>query len=302
MKSEIFSRKDCESSPRVRIVGGLGNQLFQYAFARWLSDQSGKNVEIDDSLVWLYHVHPYVLPEYVEHLPSARSWSIGPVPSLFLSKLLMFIFDRVQLIFNWRCTYLENASARQQASLNKLFYVGYFQKLSYVLYQRNRLRVALKPVVEMSSEDALIRSSMRNNFSVSVHIRRGDYISSPSINQKHGVCPLDYYIKASKLMADLLEREHSSCPLFYVFSDDISWAKRNLDFLGNVIFISSTDRSVVHEHYLMRSCAHHIIANSTFSWWAAFLSDVDGFVIYPSMWFGDDRENPDLFLDDWYGI
>jgi hypothetical protein len=130
---------------------------------------------------------------------------------------------------------------------------------------------------------------------VGIHIRRGDYVSNPVTHQFHGICDLDYYARAISCMAEAVQQ-----PYFFVFSDEPQWARENLkiDFPCTIIDPNHQDYE---DLYLLSLCQHFIIANSSFSWWAAWLSSNPGkSVIAPRRWFAaEDIDMGDLALPGW---
>ena len=120
--------------------------------------------------------------------------------------------------------------------------------------------------------------------SVSLHIRRGDYLSDLKVSKVHGMCDIEYYQKAISYLSSRIQD-----PVVYVFSDDIEWCKKNLGFLKNKVFIDNT-KTAIEDLELMRNCDHNIIANSTFSWWGAWLNENDDkIVVAPRKWFFSER-------------
>ena len=115
-----------------------------------------------------------------------------------------------------------------------------------------------------------------------MHIRRGDYISNPQTSRLHNICSLDYYVEASRQLTSLVADPH-----FYIFSDDPVWARDNLRLSHPMTVVDHNPTSEAHEDLrLMSLCRHHIIANSSFSWWGAWLVDVpDKLVFAPAKWF-----------------
>ena len=133
--------------------------------------------------------------------------------------------------------------------------------------------------------------------SVSVHIRRGDYISNKDTNALLGVCPMDYYDRA---IAYIVERVVNPC--FYFFSDDIAWVRRTFSLPFQSRFVDhNSGRQSFNDMRLMSLCRHHIIANSSFSWWGAWLGrNGDKTVIAPRRWFRRDiMDLKDLCPDSW---
>ncbi len=116
---------------------------------------------------------------------------------------------------------------------------------------------------------------------MSVHVRRGDYVSDSSANRVHGVMPVEYYQKAAETLL-----ANNRTLVFYVFTDDSQWVKDNLCLLGDVVHVSGHDLRDCEELVLMSLCRHHIVANSSFSWWGAWLGrDTSGRTIAPLKWF-----------------
>jgi hypothetical protein len=146
-----------------------------------------------------------------------------------------------------------------------------------------------KKISENSSKVAMQIFTAKN--SCSLHIRRGDYISDEKANNVHGTCGLEYYKKAIKHINSQFENVQ-----YFIFSDDISWTKENL-LIENAIYVHNN--SIPHEDiYLMSLCNHNITANSSFSWWGAWLNkNQNKTVIAPKKWFVD-REN-EVACENW---
>jgi hypothetical protein len=131
---------------------------------------------------------------------------------------------------------------------------------------------------------------------VSLHVRRGDYVNNPKTNVVHGVCSLDYYRDAVRHVASRVEN-----PYFFIFSDDMAWVKEHLKMDLPCQYV---DHNCGAESYndmrLMSLCRHHIIANSSFSWWGAWLNrNPDKIVVAPKKWFANDKNISDLFPAGW---
>jgi len=130
--------------------------------------------------------------------------------------------------------------------------------------------------------------------SISIHIRRADYLDK-NTNEKHGCCSMDYYRQAINYMSKMVEK-----PTFFIFSDDIEFSKHALKSPFQVRFVDHNGPEKNYEDLiLMSNCSHNIIANSTFSWWAAWLNrNPDKIVIAPSRWFTDSRLNSNNIIPD----
>jgi len=135
---------------------------------------------------------------------------------------------------------------------------------------------------------------------VCIHVRRGDYISNPETERVHGACSIDYYRSALVAL-----RERTDHPRFFVFSDDPGWARAEFGSEGSitVVEINGADRNY-EDLRLMSSCRHHVIANSTFSWWGAWLGAHAGqVVVAPKTWFASgDRDSRDICPASWLRV
>lgn len=135
---------------------------------------------------------------------------------------------------------------------------------------------------------------------MSIHVRRGDYINNPETFKLHGVCGLDYYHAAIEYIT-----KRTNTPVFYIFSDDISWAEENIKSKNQMIFVKETPHGKDYfEMYLMSVCKHNIIANSSFSWWGAWLNkSPEKIVIAPKKWMNETSiDTTDLVLKNWIRI
>ena len=132
---------------------------------------------------------------------------------------------------------------------------------------------------------------------MSIHIRRGDYVSNKITNLTHGVCGIEYYINAINYIS-----KHVEQPYFFVFSDEPEWARENLKITFPITYINhNTSQNDFEDMRLLSLCKQHIIANSSFSWWGAWLSRNDNkIVIAPKKWFNEYKaDTKDLYPDDW---
>lgn len=249
----------------VRIVGGLGNQMFQYAYAKALQ-QKGFNVQIDISKFKTYKLHGgYHLDKFNIDLKTSGSLST------FLS-LIKIKKNRKEKILLFDENLL-NLSGNE-------FVKGYFQTERYFSNIRAVLLKQFAIKENLSDSTIQYTKDIKNQKeSCSIHIRRGDYISDQEANNIHGTCDLEYYQKAIAHIKTKFNKTH-----FYIFSDDISWTKKNLN-IDNATYIDH--KTIPHEDiYLMSLCDNNITANSSFSWWGAWLNqNSDKTIIAPKKWF-----------------
>jgi hypothetical protein len=272
----------------VQVIGGLGNQMFQYAFGRRLADGLGVPLKLDTTLFRTYGKRRYELDGLriegdlaSEHeievaqggrLARARSRAARVFPSLGsgpgrLVREQGFAFDPSML------------ALRDGAYLE-----GYWQSERYFDAVADRLRREFVPVISPRGPAAEMAAQMHHENSVSLHVRRGDYVSEPSVSSIHLVCDEAYYASCVDYLAP-----HLLDPHFYVFSDEPAWARANLKIpFAMTIVADHCDTTAIEDMWLMTQCRHHVIANSSFSWWGAWLdSRPSKIVLMPRRWFRD---------------
>jgi len=166
-----------------------------------------------------------------------------------------------------------------------LYLSGYWQGFPYIDSIRTELQQEFQTASAISSAYQAYLQEINSTESVMVHIRRGDYVHSPAAAKIHGALPLSYYLKAIQELVAKKPNAH-----FFIFSDDLPWAKQALPESIQKTFIENVPSSdaVAQELQLMFACKHHIIANSSLSWWGAWLKkDVAGLVYAPNRWIND---------------
>lgn len=278
----------------VRLVGGLGNQMFQYAYAKALEDR-GYVVKIDSYTVDMHQLHGgYQLGEYNIDLPvSTRAESARYHTNNLIFKILRRL--------NFSKIVTEKKLSFDEAYLNVRdgsYIIGYFQSEKYFKSIRETLLQQFSLTGDMSNYAQIIVSRiLRSNNSCSIHVRRGDYLSEKNISF-HGFCSLDYYKDAAQYM-----QEKEGDLIFFIFSDDVAWTRENLR-MDHAVYVEDSEKRRPHEDmYLMSLCNHHIIANSSFSWWGAWLSrNKNKTVIAPRKWFADSCKNEqsdDIINSNW---
>jgi len=287
----------------VRLIGGLGNQLFQYAVARHLAEIHGSVLKIDISGFETYKLHKYSLWPFniQEHFASTEEVAkLTPkmgVAGRMLRRLLCrpqklaktHIKEKDPFCFNPEILNLPDG----------IYLDGYWQTEKYFANIEDNIRreVTVKtPQMHKNKELAELIASCE---AVSIHIRRGDYVSNNDTNKKHGTCELDYYFRCVEHLGQMVERPH-----FFIFSDDPGWARDNLNltYPTTIVDHNSADKNY-EDLRLMCQCKHNIIANSSFSWWGAWLNkNLDKIVIAPKKWLNDssiDTSDLDLITDSW---
>jgi len=267
----------------VQISGGLGNQFFQYATAKQLALTHNTQVLLDISLYKTYKLHKYSLghfqiPQFFFNSPSK------------VKKIWNLVFNKNKLYPYTLC--LETAPF-DPCVLNypdNTYMSGYWGSEKYFKNIKNVLLEEFKLKEELPEEDKYFAEQIENTNAVCLHVRRGNFVTNPQTFATHGTCEITYYQDAVQYMYENLNN-----PVFFVFSNDISWAKENLSFIHPVIFKGGDESRNYIDFHLMRSCKHFIIANSTFSWWAAWTSvqSSNKQVVAPKKWFA----NPALLAE-----
>jgi len=285
------------------VVGGLGNQMFQYAVARELELARGLPMRLDVSSYDDYHLHHgfelkrvfCCQPEIAvsDDVRKILGWRAAPgmrrilaSPSLSALRGKSFIVE----------PYFQYWPGIREVP-DKVYLQGYWQSEKYFVDVTAVLRADFAFREKLSAINAEWAERISRCAAVSLHIRRGDYVSDSRTHAAHGVCSIDYYHAAVSHIADRVDS-----PVFFVFSDDIPWARANFDIDYPCHFIDhNRGTESYNDMRLMSLCRHHIIANSSFSWWGAWLNpDPDKIVIAPARWFlAVDRQLDDLFPQGW---
>ena len=295
----------------IRLQGGLGNQMFEYAFARALSLRFNDQICFDKSgLTNLTH-NVYSLDHFnitdtgfVDNYNPQTKKKVGyKIMSHFTwraynkggLKKKYKVERKLQFLFNiFGIYYCTDGYVKTHRSLSKDKYLeGYFQSTEYFKEYDEVIKKELIVKDRVLQKNKKLLEEIEKGESVCVHIRRGDY----TIVTNHLVCTIDYYKKAVKLMKKKIKNYK-----FYIFSDDINWVKENIDFGCDVTYVEGNNPNY-EELRLMYTCKHFIISNSSFSWWAQHLSSNDNkVVIAPSKWFNDKNQVCDIYEDNWIRI
>jgi Glycosyl transferase family 11. len=275
----------------MKISGGLGNQLFQYAVGRAIAIQCQVPLKLDVSAYENYKLHNgYRLDNFNINADIANEDEIfhlkGPSNRLFrILRRLGWLKKNTYYAEKQRTIY--DASVFMQASR---YLDGYWQNEQYFSEIRPVLLQELWPNQPLSIYAQAHQTKIQQTHAVSIHVRRGDYLNHPEI----GVLDIDYYKRAVDYIKEKVES-----PVFFIFSNDLSWCRDNFNFVDDPIFIEDT-QTEIDDLMLMCQCQHNIIANSSFSWWAAWLnSKPDSIVIAPKKWRIDDAENYKYLPSRW---
>jgi hypothetical protein len=281
-----------------RIEGGLGNQLFQYAAARTLADRLGCGLALDLRGLALNGDRLYMLDRYRIRADIAAPAELAALPDWRASRVGRWranLSHSLPGLFSyplfWPASFAHDP--RFERIRRPVYLVGYWQSEQYFAWNRERLLDDLTLLPRWALASALLES-VDGPASVALHIRRGDYVSNPNAAQFHGLCDLAYYQAA---VADLLRRRPDI--RIHVFSDDTGWVREHLHLPVPMQVMDAASAHVDLE--LMSRCQHHIIANSSFSWWGAWRCRHEGQTVYaPQRWFLDPRtDTSDVIPSRW---
>ncbi len=286
----------------VKIIGGLGNQMFQYAMGRCIAIRNSTELKLDISAFDFYKLHKYGLNKLniIENLATVKETE-------------KFLKTEKKYGFNWlvnigipyyKRAYIREKSIRYDPDLmnvkNNVYLDGYWQSEKYFKNIENIVREEFKIIDDYDRINTEMANKILESNAVSIHIRRGDYISDLKTNAIHGTCSLDYYNKAIEDIQLFIDDPH-----FFIFSNDPQWVKKNFLNPQMMTLVDINGPEKGHQDLrLMSLCKHHIIANSTFSWWGAWLG-INKFkrVYYPKKWFNVDYyDTSDLIPDSWHLI
>jgi hypothetical protein len=281
-----------------RIHGGLGNQMFQYACARAICLRTGFDLILDTRRYERKSDFPFGLAHFKTSGQSGSARNLPPDKSQAVRYAIWRALKRPPRFVRERGLGFNDAVP----GLDMPVYLhGYWQSQRYFDDQLASIRKDFEFAAPPDSENAAWLSKVETARSVSVHLRRGDYVKDPRINAAHGTCSVDYYQRAIRAIAEKANIE----PDIYVFSDDPAWASDNLAFPFPTSVIGHNGAARNFEDLrLMSACAHHVIANSSFSWWGAWLNSSPAkLVIAPKRWYARaDLSNPDICPPDWIRI
>ena len=286
----------------VKISEGLGNQMFQYAFGYALSKKNDDVLKLDISGYKTSTLRQYELGSFsifAERIASKREWKSLKYQHEGIFRRIGRKMRKKPLAF--ANTYIKESHFQFEEAVyeinDSVYLDGYWQSEKYFQEYRSDLLRQFTIKGAIHSESFAYVEKVNDMESISLHVRRGDYVADAHINSIHGNCELEYYCEAVSVMKAKVKNPH-----FFVFSDDLSWAKKHLNFINSTTFVElGKDVPDYEELYLMSQCKHNIIANSSFSWWGAWLNqNHDRIVVAPKKWFNDPSFNTvDLIPASW---
>jgi hypothetical protein len=300
----------------VKLQGGLGNQLFQYALGRRLQ-ADGKDVVYDIESGYAgqklriynlghYNVHVDIAPQ--SEIEKGQKEEYKKKTYGFISKSMRFLKSKGILKTDGVVSKISNRIKSKLPITYNIGYLphvlqmtdgyldGFWQSYKYLDPIRDILlkEISLKEPIENTYSET-VKSILMTN-SVALHVRRGDYVHDPTTKQAHYTFGIEYYEKALPII-----KEKVLSPTLFVFSDDIAWARENIKTDMPIVFVSKPAIKDYEELILMSLCKHDIIANSSFSFWAAWLNqNKSKVVIAPLRWDNAyEKEHADLIPPSW---
>lgn len=293
----------------VALYGGLGNQLFQYATGLSMAKHYGASLALD--LSWFEAVHGMqnttIRNFALKAFAIQAELKTGEFPELseqsIFKRLITKILRRIGLDALQGNIYTEKGFRFDP----KIFHLncpiwlnGYWQSPKYFENLGHDIHSAIGRPQNLSSESTAMLEKISAAQSICAHVRRGDYVTNQHASEMHGLCNVDYYRKGIRLVSADLSNPHC-----FVFSDDPQWVRENFDVGIPITVVDINDADNAHQDlWLMAACRRFVIANSSLSWWGAFLGmDHGKIVVAPKNWFADKKlDTSDLIPDEWIRV
>lgn len=292
----------------ISVFDGLGNQMFHYAFYKALKEKK-KDVKIDILSSWnknkIEH-NGYELNNIFKlnvEFATAKERNIllsrigtcikkTDIISKIKRKLLIKKENWFKNVYFWKDSTETITFNKFYFDFNNVYIYAHYQSEKYFKDIEEEIRRDFTFSNKLDKKNKMLMEQIKNTNSVSVHIRRGDYIKNIEFD---GICTLKYYTRALRFIKSNVDN-----PIFYIFSNDINWCRKNFD-MENIIFVDNNKgKDSYKDMQLMSNCKHNIIANSTFSWWGAWLNNnKNKIVIAPNKWFNSVEGTCDIIPETW---
>lgn len=288
----------------VKIIGGLGNQMFTYACGRRLAEKHNTELllELDsfNDYKWPFVLDNFNIKAKINDCVETKYFTIGArITNRILGKKKMCSIGGIKPVWEYKAAFNPEIMELQ----DNVFLDGYWGSEKY-----------FKDITDIIKREFTLKSLFSENtqlwkykikseeMPVSIHIRRGDYLESALNRQIYAQMPVGYYYRGLELI-----REKVNVSALFVFSNDIAWCRENFDFDIPVYYVTGNDEFHGHEDmYLMSLCKHNIVANSTFSWWGAWLNrNEEKIVICPKKYYNIQdlwHDSSDIWPDKWIQI
>lgn len=289
----------------VKLIGGLGNQMFQYALGRNLALSKQTELKLDITGFETYKLRTYSLCHFNIKESLATKAEISRLTKYASKKgkiwcLRNYLFADASIFVKEKRSMEFKFDSSVMNISNDAYLDGYWQNEKYFKDIEGIIRKEFVVQDSMGDEDKMVAQSITHTNSVSVHIRRGDYVTNAKTNAVHGICDINYYLNASKII--IAKTPH---PHFFIFSDDHEWVKDNIAFAHPTTYITHNGADKNYQDLrLMSMCRHNIIANSSFSWWGAWLNaNTNKIIVAPQKWLNDStRDASDITPKTWNRI
>jgi hypothetical protein len=278
-----------------KIQAGLGNQMFQYAVGLSLAARHNTELVLDISSYENMHENDtprsYELDVFTIRGRIAEPEDYAIIKSPDYQRTLQDKIKHRLALGNAVYYYGETASSYDPRVLllkNNTYLSGWWQSEKYFTDVRDQVLQDFTPKNKLSANVSKLIQDASNTNSVAVHVRRGDYVSNKFAAAHHGTATVDYYNASALFFKSFMPDAH-----FYVFSDDIDWCKKHLNFGAKTTYVSGNNgKDAYLDMLIMKSCKHNIIANSSFSWWGAWLNENESkIIIAPRAWYADPVKN-----------
>lgn len=283
----------------VKIQGGLGNQLFQYAYGLYLEKKLGSSVKYDLGLTLRdksFTNRDLDIEKIGIKLPLASKNEAMAYKKLPME--LWRIERKLTHLFPWinRSYIVRNNPHTPFPIKNDTYYDGYFQRWEYVREILEILRGNITFPQEIYHKYHQQLTDIEDQNATAIHIRRSDYIHIPKNAKTFEICDMSYYNEAIRII-----REKTGSKKFFIFTQDKDWARENFN---NPEFTIFEGESAIEDFVMMMRCKNQIIANSTFSWWAAVLNPNPSKIVFsPRKWYKDGKYRLEDFIPEaWYQV
>ena len=283
-----------------QLCGGLGNQMFQYALGYSVARKLRVDLRLDISPLETDPLRDYECDKFNISGKVIDKRELNGLLEKTNKKNIFSNFFRSRRPPSLKIV-RESGFTFDPAILNKegdLYLIGYWQSEKYFKAYRNDLLSEFQLKDQITEPRQVYLNAIKTaTLPISIHVRRGDYVNNPSTLAYHGTCTPEWYQRAIDLIAS--ESEQAT---FFVFSDDPTWCKTNIPHKGSMIFVEpQKDGHDIQDMMLMSQCHRQITANSSFSWWGAWLNQkMEKRVIVPKKWFGSaPHDTSDLLPADW---
>ena len=290
----------------VKLRGGLGNQMFQYAYGKALSIKTGITVKFDANYYFNEEFQrsdtprKYLLDKFNTDISLATQEEVNKANPLW-KKVIRKMKNKIFRYTNiYKFSESEFKIKEGNLALGYWQTEKYFKNIESIIRENFTLKNSLAESAQ-KIENLIIQTKKENKVPVSIHVRRSDYVNIKSNKDFFNVCDVEYYKNAFSEITKLINSPVS----LFIFSDDTAWVKENLRFPCETYFVSEEKNIFDYEEIiLMSKCSHNIIANSSFSWWGAWLNpNKNKIIMAPKKWVNDSKiDTSDVTPVEWVTI